>query len=52
MGVLFLLIPLSAVVALAFLLAFIKANKNGQFNDIHTPPLRILQDATIKNKKK
>lgn len=50
MSILFLLIPINVLVALAFLLVFIKVNKSGQFNDMQTPAIKILQDITIKNK--
>ncbi|WP_074745662.1 cbb3-type cytochrome oxidase assembly protein CcoS [Myroides marinus] len=52
MSILFLLIPLSIIVAITFLLIFIRACKSGQFSDMQTPAMRILQDVTIKNKTK
>ena len=42
MIVIFLLIPLSIVIAIGFLLAFIWAVKSGQYEDTCTPALRLL----------
>jgi len=42
MSVLSLLIGASLVVAIAFLIAFVWAARNGQFEDMHTPSMRIL----------
>lgn len=47
MNVLFILITLSSIVAGGFLIAFIWAVKNGQFDDSHTPAVRILFEDTI-----
>ena len=47
MNVLFILITLSSVVAGGFLIAFIWAVKNGQFDDGHTPAVRILFEDNI-----
>lgn len=44
MIVIFLLIPLSIVTAAVFLVGFIWAVKSGQFEDTHTPALRLLSD--------
>jgi cbb3-type cytochrome oxidase maturation protein len=44
MSVIFLLIPLSVVVAAAFLTAFFWAVRSGQFEDTCTPPMRLLLD--------
>ncbi len=46
MNVLFILITLSSIVAGLFLIAFIWSVKNGQFDDGHTPAVRILFDDT------
>jgi cbb3-type cytochrome oxidase maturation protein len=40
--VIFLLIPLSVVIATAFLGAFIWAVRSGQYEDTYTPSLRLL----------
>ena len=47
MGVLYLLIIAALTVALGFLVAFIWAVKTGQFDDTHTPSIRILLDEEI-----
>ena len=44
MSVIILLISFSLVVAVGFLLAFIWGVKNGQFDDKHTPSMRMLTD--------
>jgi cbb3-type cytochrome oxidase maturation protein len=50
MSVIYLLITISIIVALLFLYAFIKAVKQGQFDDDYTPSVRMLFDDEIKNK--
>jgi len=42
MTVIFLLIPLSVVIATGFLLAFIWAVRSGQYEDTCTPAMRLL----------
>lgn len=44
MSVLYLLIPLSVLLAGGFLWAFIRAVRDGQFDDTSTPSLRVLID--------
>lgn len=44
MSVLFLLIPLSIVLASLFLWAFVWAVRSGQYDDTHTPSMRVLLD--------
>jgi cbb3-type cytochrome oxidase maturation protein len=44
MSVIYLLISISIVVALGFLIAFIRAVKTGQYDDDYTPSVRILFD--------
>ena len=46
MAILYLLIIASLVIAGGFLLAFLWAVKNGQFDDPHSPSVRILIDDT------
>jgi len=46
MNVLFILITLSSIVAGLFLVAFIWSVKTGQFDDGHTPAVRILFEDT------
>lgn len=48
MSVIYLLISISIIVALLFLYAFIRAVKNGQFDDDYTPSVRVLFDDEIK----
>lgn len=42
MTVIFLLIPLSIIIALCFLAAFIWAVRSGQYEDTCTPSMRLL----------
>ncbi len=44
MGILFLLILVSLIVALGFLGAFLWAIRSGQYDDDYTPSVRILLD--------
>lgn len=44
MSVIFLLIPLSIVVAAGFLAAFVWAVRSGQYEDTTTPGMRLLLD--------
>lgn len=52
MSVIFLLIPLSIIAATGFLLAFIWAVRNGQYEDTATPSMRVLLDEPLKPSKK
>jgi cbb3-type cytochrome oxidase maturation protein len=52
MSVIYLLISISIVVAIAFLYAFIRAVRSGQFDDDYTPSVRMLFDDEIKIKTK
>jgi cbb3-type cytochrome oxidase maturation protein len=47
MSVIFLLIPLSILFAVAFLLAFIWSVRAGQFEDTTTPSMRVLLDEKV-----
>lgn len=51
MSVIYLLISISVVVAGAFLFAFVKAVRNGQFDDDYTPSVRMLFDDELKKTK-
>ncbi len=42
MSVMILLIAFSLSIAIAFLIAFVISTKNGQYDDVHTPSIRIL----------
>lgn len=44
MSVLYLLIPLAIVFGALFVAAFVWATRRGQFDDLETPPVRILFD--------
>ena len=46
------MIAISMVLAVSFLLLFFRANKAGQFDDNHTPAIRILFDNEHKQKVK
>lgn len=50
MSVIYLLISISIVVAVGFLIAFIKAVKSGQYDDDYTPSVRMLFDDELKKK--
>ena len=50
MSVIYLLITISIVVAIAFLVAFIKAVKSGQYDDDYTPSVRMLFDDEVVKK--
>ncbi len=53
MSVLPLLIIISLTVAIGFLIAFLWAVKNGQYDDSYTPSIRILpDDKPLKHKSK
>ncbi|MEI7509331.1 MAG: cbb3-type cytochrome oxidase assembly protein CcoS [Flavobacterium sp.] len=52
MSVIYLLISISIVVAVAFLYAFIRAVRSGQFDDDYTPSVRMLFDDELKIKTK
>jgi cbb3-type cytochrome oxidase maturation protein len=51
MSVIYLLISISIVVAVAFLFAFVKAVKTGQYDDDYTPSVRMLFDDELKKTK-
>ena len=44
MNSLFFLIPIAVALAAVFLVLFLKAVKDGQFDDLEDPPRRILKD--------
>ena len=44
MGIIFLLIGVSFVIAIVFLLLFFKSVKTGQYEDTYTPSIRMLFD--------
>ncbi len=50
MSVIFVLIIIGILVASVFLIAFIWAVRNGQFDDSYTPSVRILFDDPVSSK--
>ncbi|MGB0885757.1 MAG: cbb3-type cytochrome oxidase assembly protein CcoS [Chitinophagales bacterium] len=44
MGIIFLLVLISALIAIVFLVAFVFSVKSGQFDDTDTPARRIILD--------
>lgn len=48
MGIIYIMLTVSLLIALFFLGAYIWATKNGQFDDDYTPSVRILFDDEIK----
>ncbi len=44
MIVVYVLLPLAVLIALGFVAMFIWATKDGQFDDVRTPQLRVLFD--------
>lgn len=44
MGIIFLLIGVSIIIAIVFLSFFLWASKDGQFDDDYTPSVRMLFD--------
>jgi len=44
MGIIYLMLIVSLIIALFFLFSFLWATKNGQFEDDHTPSIRVLFD--------
>ncbi|SHJ31135.1 cbb3-type cytochrome oxidase assembly protein CcoS [Aquimarina spongiae] len=49
MGVIYVLLTISIVVAIIFFVAFIFSIRNGQYDDVYTPSVRMLfEDELIK----
>lgn len=44
MSVIYVLVPVASVLAIAAVWAFIRAVRSGQFDDLDTPPVRMLHD--------
>ena len=52
MTIIYLLLTISVLVALAFFLAFIVSVKSGQYDDVYTPSVRMLfDDELVKSKR-
>lgn len=53
MGVIYLLLTISILVAIIFFIAFVFSIKNGQYDDVYTPSIRMLfEDELVKENKK
>ena len=51
MGIIYLMLTVSFVIAILFLIGFFWATKNGQFDDDYTPSVRMLfEDEELKEK--
>ncbi|WP_018474425.1 cbb3-type cytochrome oxidase assembly protein CcoS [Echinicola pacifica] len=50
MEIIFVLIAISLVLAISFLILFIRALRSGQYDDTYTPSVRILFDKSKKKK--
>jgi cbb3-type cytochrome oxidase maturation protein len=51
MGIIYIMLVVSLLIALFFLLSFIWATKTGQYDDDYTPSVRILfEDELVKTK--
>jgi len=51
MNIIYMLLAISVVVALIFFIAFIISVKNGQYDDVYTPSVRMLfEDELVKPK--
>jgi len=50
MNIIFLLILASLFIALIFIVLFIKSVKNGQYDDLYTPSVRMLFDDEVVKK--
>ncbi len=51
MGIIYLMLTVSFIIAILFLLGFFWATKNGQFDDDYTPSVRMLFDDEASKKK-
>ena len=51
MSIIYFLITISILIAIVFLITFILAVKNGQFDDDYTPSVRMLFDDELKKTK-
>ncbi len=53
MNIIYLLLSVSVFVAVVFFAIFVYSVKSGQFDDTHTPSIRMLfEDELVKEKKK
>ena len=47
MGIIVILISISLVIAVGFLISFLWNMKNGQYDDVYSPGVRMLFDNTV-----
>ena len=47
MSVVFIVVPLAALIVLVAVIAFVVSARRGQFDDLDTPPVRMLNDEGI-----
>ena len=52
MSVIYLLLSISIIVAIAFFIIFIISTKSGQYDDMYTPSVRMLFDDELVKEKK
>ena len=53
MSIIYLLLSVSVIVAIGFFIAFIVSVRNGQYDDVYTPSVRMLfDDELVKEPKK
>lgn len=52
MGIIYFLITISIIIAIVFLVTFIMAVRNGQYDDDYTPSVRMLFDDELKKENK
>ena len=52
MNIIFIMIAVSLLLAIIFFLIFIKLVKNGQYDDVYTPSVRMLFDDELVDNKK
>lgn len=48
MSVMYLILPLALIVVFIAVIAFVWAARRGQFDDLDTPPMRVLHDDSEK----
>jgi len=51
MNIIFMLIAASLFIAVIFFILFVKSVKNGQYDDVYTPSVRMLFDDELVEKK-
>jgi cbb3-type cytochrome oxidase maturation protein len=50
MGIIYMLLAISVIVAIGFFIAFIISVKKGQYDDVYTPSIRMLfEDELVKD---